>query len=83
MSLPSAGSSRRPWHRGGSSRPLVEPGVCRSCGTAPALPDEETCGPCGEAAIARARAGVETWLHMHAERVLDLVRQEQDRTGPA
>ena len=43
------------------------------------MPDDVACFECGEKAIERAREGVETWLHMHAERVKDLT--QNDRTG--
>lgn len=69
--------------RGGQRRPAPPlpdgPRVCRVCGVAQALPDDETCGPCGDRAIERARAGVDAWIGMDAERVRELERQELER----
>jgi len=48
-----------------------------------ALPDDETCELCGQKAIERARAGVDSWLSMHAERVKELEREEMLRTNRA
>jgi len=70
--------------RGRSRRSdATTPRVCRACRDAPALPGDETCAACGEQAIARTRAGVEIWLHMHGERVRELERNELARGGPA
>jgi hypothetical protein len=58
---------------GGSGR------MCRACRAAPALPGEDTCGPCGDRAIERARASVDAWITMDAERVRELERAERER----
>lgn len=74
---PSFPDARR---RRGNRRPDDSPpGICRVCRDAPALPDDVTCAACGDQAIERAREGVEVWLHMHAERVRELERDERER----
>jgi len=58
--------------------------MCRACRVAPALPGEDTCGPCGDKAIERARAGVDAWITMDADRVRELERAERDAMqGPS
>lgn len=58
-------------------------GLCRICRAAPALPDDVACGPCGEQALERARAIVDAWVGMDAERVRELERQELARGNGA
>jgi hypothetical protein len=47
-----------------------------------ALPDDIACGPCGDLAIERARAGVDAWIQMDAERVKELERREHAQNNP-
>jgi hypothetical protein len=70
--------------RGSGRRPEEpQPAVCRSCRAVPPLPNEDTCEACGDRAIARTRASVDTWLGMHAERVRELERAEQEQNERA
>ena len=66
--------------RGGNRRSEGSSGgMCRVCRAAPALPGEDTCEPCGDHAIARARVSVDAWITMDAERVRELERIERER----
>jgi hypothetical protein len=53
--------------------------MCRVCRAVPALPGEDTCEPCGDHVIARARVSVDAWITMDADRVRELERIERER----